>query len=308
MCGMNKHQSAYINFLIKFLRPIKPLKIVIDCSNGATGPIVNKIFKNSKFSNFEIINSAPDGNFPAHGPDPLKGNAFKKIASFVLEQKADMGIIFDADGDRAFFIDNRGKKINPDTIAKLFIWHLKPKKIVVDVRTGWIINDHKPQTTNHKLFESKVGRYFVERLMKKNKADFGVEHSGHYYFKSFYYFDSGIFSAIQVINAVSKLPYSLADFVDLLPRYYSRDINFKLNSKRDYSAIMKKIEDKYREFALTASRLDGLKMEIKKPSGRFWFNIHFSNTEPVVRLTIEAQSSKILAVEGRFLANLLTKA
>lgn len=305
---MNKYQNAYIFFLLKFIKPRRRLKVIVDCSNGAAGSIVHKIFKNSKFLNFKIINSTADGNFPAHGPDPLRGNAFKKASSFVLEQKADVGIVFDADGDRAFFIDNRGRKINPDVIAKLFVWYLKPKKIVVDARTGWLVT--KSQATSYKpqVINSKVGRYFVEQLMKKNKADFGAEHSGHYYFKTFYYFDSGIFSAIQAINAVSKLPYSLADFVDLLPQYYSKDVNFRLNSKRDYSATIGKIENRYKKFAVKTSRLDGLKMEIKKPSGRFWFNIHFSNTEPVIRLTIEAQSSKILAVEARNLANLLTKA
>ncbi len=296
---MNKYQSAYINFLIKFLKPAKPLKIILDCSNGAAGPVVDKVFNNSKLLNFKIINSVADGNFPGHGPDPLKGNALKKISAFVLKQSADMGIVFDADADRAFFVDNRGRKINPDVIARLFIWHLEPKKIVADARTGWLVRERK-------VVESKVGRYFVERLMKEKNADFGTEHSGHYYFKKFYYFDSGIFSAIQAVNAVSKLPYSLSDFIDLSPQYYSNETNFKLNAKRNYTAILKKISTRYQKFARSFSWLDGLRMEIKKPSGGFWFNIHFSNTESVIRLTIEAQSPKILTTEERILANLLS--
>jgi len=304
---MNKYLNAYSKFLKKQIYLNKPLKVVIDCSNGAVGLIVYKIFKNNKFLDFKIINSKPDGNFPAHGPDPLKGGAFKKTSAFVLGQKADLGIIFDADGDRVFFVDNRGRKIDPDIIARLLIWHLKPKKIVVDVRTGWLVHQFKIENLKIKIFPSKVGRYFIQKLMKEKNADFGVEYSGHYYFKNFYFFDSGILAAIEVINAVSKLPYSLADFVDLLPQYYSSEKNFKLNANYNYSAILKKIENKYKPFAIAISRLDGLKMEIKKPSGRFWFNIHFSNTEPLVRLTIEAQSSKILAGEAKILANLLRK-
>ncbi len=304
---MTKYRQIYVSFLKKFLNPQRKTNVVIDCSNGAAGEIIRQLTTNDSQLTTHIINERPDGNFPAHGPDPLKGNAFKKTSSLVLEQKADIGIIFDADGDRAFFIDNRGRKINPDVVAKLLIWYLKPKKIIVDTRTGWLVNQFKIENLKFKIFTSRVGRYFVQKLMKEKNADFGAEHSGHYYFKNFYYFDSGIFSAIQAINAVSKLPYSLADFVDLLPQYYSREINFRLNSKRDYSTAIKKIEDKYKRFALTISRLDGLKMEIQKPLGRFWFNIHFSNTEPVIRLTIEAQSPKILAVEARNLADLLTK-
>jgi len=305
--GMNKYLSAYINFLTKNLKPVRPLKIILDCSNGAVGPIAHKVFKNKKFLNFKIINSAPNGNFPAHGPDPLKKDAFKKLKTVVLKEKADLGVIFDADGDRAFLSDNRGRKTNPDAIARLLIWHLKPKKVVVDARTGWLVHQFKIENLKFKIFPSKVGRYFVQKLMKENNADFGAERSGHYYFKKFYFFDSGIFAATQAINAVSKLPYSLADFVDLLPQYYSSETNFKLNAKYDYSAILRKIEDRYKNFAVATSRLDGLKMEIKKPSGGFWFNIRLSNTEPVIRLTIEAQSPKILATEGRNLVNLLKK-
>lgn len=302
---MNKYQNSYIKFLSKFLYPERSLKIIIDCSNGAAGPIAKKVFKNNKLLNFRIINRSADGNFSAHGPDPLKGNAFKNLSSLVLKQRADLGVVFDADGDRAFFADNYGRKINPDAITRLLIWRLKPKKMVIDARTGWLINQFKIENLKFKIFTSKVGRYFVQKLMKKNNADFGAEHSGHYYFKKFYFFDSGIFAAIQVINAVSKLPYSLADFVDLLPVYYSKEIDLKIKEKKDYSAILKKIQNLYRKSAKTISHLDGLKMEMSGPSGKWWFNIHFSNTESVVRLTIESDSEKILAVERKKLVKLL---
>ena len=262
---MNKYQFEYIKFLSKFIEPQRQLKVIVDCSNGAAGPIAKKVFKNNKLLDFRIINWSADGNFSAHGPDPLKGNAFKNLSSLVLKQRANLGVVFDADGDRAFFVDNYGRKINPDAIARLLIWHLKPKKVVIDARTGWLVT--KLQVTSYKLqvINSKVGRYFVQKLMKEKNADFGAEHSGHYYFKKFYFFDSGIFAAIQVINAVSKLPYSLADFVDLLPVYYSKEINLKINKKKDYRLALKKIQNKYKRSAKSVSRLDGLKMEISSP-------------------------------------------
>ena len=295
---MNKYLNAYLEFLKRHINLDKPLKVVVDCSNGAIGPIAKKVFKNNKLLDFRIINWSADGNFSAHGPDPLKGNALKNLGSLVLGQRADLGVVFDADGDRAFFVDNYGRKINPDAIARLLIWYLKPKKIVVDVRTGWLVHQFK-------IFTSRVGRYFVQKLMKEKNADFGAEHSGHYYFKKFYFFDSGIFAAIQVINAVSKLPYSLADFVDLLPVYYSKEINLKINKKKDYRLALKKIQNKYKRSAKSVSRLDGLKMEISSPKYEWWFNIHFSNTESVVRLTIESDSEKILAVEQKNLVKIL---
>ena len=155
--------------------------------------------------------------------------------------------------------------------------------------------------------------------MRQKNADFGAERSGHYYFKNFFYAESGILAAIEVINAVSRLPYKLADFIDLLPQYYrSGEISVGCQvSSVKIQSLFKKIERKYsrdipRESASTTkksasirfykiSHLDGLTMEFKN----WWFNIHHSNTESLLRLNIEAKSKKILQREKKKLVKVL---
>ena len=312
-----KFIKLYADFLSRSIRIERPLKVVFDCSNGTAGPTIQKLkIKNLKL---KIINEIPDGNFPAHGPDPLKRLAIYDLRSAVLKRKADLGVIFDADADRVFFIDNRGRFVDPDAIARLLIWQLKPKKVIIDVRTGWLIKKFKIQNSpkqmlriatgqaKFKISISKVGHYFIEKLMRKDKADLGVERSGHYYFKDFFYADAAILAAIHIINAVSKLPYSLADFVDLLPRYYRKgEINIRhqipgVRCQELFKKIEKSLKAKNYKLKARVSRLDGLTMEFDN----WWFNLRPSNTEPLIRLSIESDSKRILIRQRKQLTKLI---
>jgi len=307
-----KYLNLYTDFLKKFLNPKCKLKVVFDCSNGTTGLILKKLkIENLKL---KIINSIPDGNFPAHGPNPWTKDAMNQIRREALHRKADLGIIFDADGDRVFFIDNLGRVVEPDAIARLLIWQLQPKKVVIDVKTGWLVKKIKNQKSKIKIIESKVGHYFIKKLMRKIEADLGVEKSGHYYFKKFFYCDAGILTAIEIINAVSRLPYSLANFSDLLPQYYrSGELNFKIeNPKQFIKIIEEKFKSKTTNYKLQITNyLDGLTMEFKGwPASRslgegWWFNLRPSNTEPLIRLNIEAKDLKTLNNKKRELINIL---
>ncbi|MEK9154576.1 MAG: hypothetical protein AAB596_00680 [Patescibacteria group bacterium] len=316
------HLEIYTNFLKKFLNPHKKLKAVFDCSNGTTGPILKQLTsKNLRLTTY-FINNEPNGNFPAHGPDPLKKNAMSDLRLAILHHKADLGIIFDADGDRMFLMDDCGRFINPDVTAKLLIWRLKSKKIIVDVSTGWLIrrgitnnesgiNNKKinPIIHNSKfIIQSRVGHYFIKNLMRKKNIDFAAERSGHYYFshqnpgEEKLYFDSGILAAVHIINAVSKLPYKLPAFNDLLPQYYrSGEINIKGNA----GSLIKKIEEQYKNQALKISHIDGLTMEFNSPAGEWWFNLRPSNTEPLIRINIETTSKALLEKKKKELIGLL---
>ena len=300
--------KIYADFLKKKLSPQKKLKVVFDCSNGTTGLILKQLITNNKQLITHFINDKIDGNFPAHGPNPSEIGALEQLQTAVLKEKADLGAIFDADGDRVFFIDNLGIFIDADVIGRLLIWHLNPKKIVIDTRAGWLIK--KLTANNLQLTISRAGHYFIKKLMRKIKADFGAEKSGHYYFaikeadKEKLYIDSGILAAVEAINAISKLPYSLADFNDLLPQYYrSGEINININSVNiqtqpdNINEILKKIEENFKnQFTdqLKISYIDGLTIESAPPTGGWWFNLRPSNTEPVLRLNIEAENQEIL--------------
>lgn len=314
----NKFIKIYAEFLKKFLKPAKPLKVVFDCSNGTAGLILNYL-KTKKLKTV-FINDKPNGNFLVHGPNPWARGAMNHLKKEVLRQKADLGIIFDADGDRVFFIDNLGRSIEPDAIARLLIWQIQPKKIVYDVRTGWLVR--KIATQNSQLTTSRAGHFYIKKLMQKIKADLGVEKSGHYYYKKFFYCDAGILTAIEIINAVSKLPYSLADFANLLPQYFrSGEINIKMNYElrsKNYEFLFKKIKDFYKlkpktQNLKTINYLDGLTMEFsddpasRSPGGSWWFNLRPSNTEPLIRLNIESESQKILQKEKNNLIRIISR-
>ena len=326
------HITIYANFLKRFLNPKRKLKVVFDCSNGTTGMILKRL--KIKDLRFKIINDEPDGNFPAHGPNPWAEDAMNQLKKEVLRRKADLGIIFDADGDRVFFVDNLGHVVEPDVIARLLIWQLQPKKVVFDIRAGWLVK--KIQDLRFKIYESRVGHFYIKKLMRKTGADLGVEKSGHYYFKKFFNCDAGILTAIEIINAVSKLPYSLAYFSDLLPQYYrSGEINIKIKNSNPKSQkfLLKKIEKYFKSKTTNPDarsglrlkhrsyKLDGLTMEFEGwPASRslgegglasrslsegWWFNIRPSNTEPLIRLNIEAESQKILEEKKKELMNFL---
>lgn len=315
------YQELYANFLKKFLKPQKPLKVVFDCSNGTTGIILGKLFqlnveskkikgdklKTNSLINYKLINEIPDGNFPAHSPNPLDRNVLGDLKFAMRKNKADLGVIFDADGDRTFFIDDKLRLIDPQEIAHLLIWHLRPKKIIIEPRIGYLIN--KGIDPKIKISLSRVGHYFFKIKMRKENADFGCERSGHIFLKKFFYADTGILTAIEVINAISKLPYKFSDFIDLLPKYYDTgEINIKHKLKiNEFKKILDKVkkiyslDNKYK--ILNTNQLDGLTMKFND----HWFNIRPSNTEPVVRIVVEAIDRQTLAKEKKKLLDTIRK-
>jgi len=336
---MNKNHffELYADFLRGFLKLKKPVKVVFDCSNGTTGLVLKKLFLISLCHSREsgnpenidpsskagmtgayhkiesvLINDNPDGNFPAHGPDPLAEGAKNQLKKEVRKQKADLGVIFDADGDRVFFIDNHGGAVSSDEVAYALMKNFKPP-YPVNVNASWLIKKIKG------TFAARTGHYFFKKIMKEKKSVFGAEFSGHFYFKDFFYCDSGIFAAIQMINFVSKLisghqmsrnivipagdlakrdnirtfdvqklKTDLATWRGKLPKYYhSGEINLKVADK---IAAMGRLEEKYGNKAKMISKLDGIWMEFTD----WWFNARPSNTEDILRLSVEAMSKKVM--------------
>ena len=268
--------NLYANFLKRLIGPRKRLTVVFDSSNGTTGPVLKRAFKHHLVKSI-YLNSRPDGNFPAHGPDPTKEEAIAGFQAAVKKNKADIGVAFDADGDRAVFIDNLGRVVSSDTIIYLLIWHLNPKKAVIDAWGGWLI----------------------KKIMRKRAVDLGGENSGHYNFKEFFYCDSGIFTAVQVINAISKLPYQFSDFINFLPSYYRSKLSFPIRGDKD--DLIKKIRLFYEKQSPSISRLDGLTMIFKD----WWFNLRPSNTEPIIKLYLESTVKNLLTDKTKELKNLI---
>lgn len=276
----SKYLKIYINFLKKFSSVKKPLKLVLDCSNSTTGFVLKKLkVPNSKFI---ILNSRVDGNFPAHGPNPLQKGAVAEAKKSVIKNKADFGAVFDGDGDRAVFIDNKGKRVSPHVVAMLFFKNHKPP-YVADIYTYYLLKlAGYPKIK--KVIPSLVGTKFIKENMKKKKASVGVEYSAHYYFKNFFYSDSGVLGIIKAMNVLSQESRKLSSLVSELPVVYFEQFNIKRKAPlKKYISEFKKKFSKAK-----VSRLDGVTFEEKG-----WvLNIRESHTEPLFRIFIAARSQK----------------
>lgn len=289
----NKYLNSYLKFLRGKADIKKPLKIVMDCSNGPAGLVLEKLkIPNSKFY---ILNSKIDGRFPAHGANPLERGGMDQAAEEVLRQKADLGVVFDADADRALFIDNKARKLPSYVIAFLFSLAHQPP-FVADVYVFKSLE--YAGLLNGKTYPSKVGTFNIKKEMGRRKASVGSEYSGHFYFKDFFSADSGILAAIKTLNILSQLPYSLADFYDLLPEFYSEQFNVRV---KNVPKTMKKVKTAYGRRSLKTSRLDGLSFDFRE-----WFLIvRPSNTEPVVRFFVASRNKPVFKKEIKKIKSLI---
>ncbi len=289
---MKSHIDSYAEFLSGKLDIRRKFRVVADCSNGTAGSVFGKLKDEGGNLEVILINERPDGNFPAHGPNPLLPGAMTELEKRVRKEDADLGIAFDADGDRVFFIDNLGRPIDANEAGYILAQVFQPPFVVSEI-ASWRLKKMDGASA------SRVGHYFFKNLMRERNASLGLEHSGHFYFRDFYYCDSGILAAVEVMNFSSSLETGLSSWLDSLPPYHrSGEINFSAQGgpasgwKED---ILDKIENKYRGKASRISRLDGLTLEFNlQDGGEYWINVRASNTENLLRLNVEAFSPEIL--------------
>ncbi len=285
----------YVNFLTKDLPFIK-LRVVADASSGASGQILRPIFE--KLGG-ELIpqNFEPDGNFPAHAPDPWQDNAFTKLASNVLKDKANLGVIFDGDGDRIFFVDEKGEPISSDLIMALLSNYFLSKEkgvIVYDVRSSKIVEETIKAGGGQGQI-SRVGHSFFKKMMADKNAIFGGEGSGHYYFRETGFVDDAVYAMMKILQIIQLSGKTLSELAAPFRKYFrSGEINFEVAEKE---ALLKRIEQNYKKMkGVKIQKIDGLSVEFWNPKKMpsWWFNIRPSNTEPLVRLNIEASSEELL--------------
>ncbi|MFH0712315.1 MAG: hypothetical protein V2A55_00425 [Candidatus Jorgensenbacteria bacterium] len=279
----NNYVKLYVNFLKKHADVKKPLKVVVDCSNGPAGLVLKEL----KLPNIEliIINSRVDGRFPAHNPNPLEPHALDDAEKTVKKYRADFGAVFDADADRVFFIDNLGR-LMPFHAATYLLSFENDPPYVGDIYVAEVMN----HLNIIKVNASKVGTYYIRKTMKKTGASLGAEFSRHYFFKETKNADSGILALIKALNSLSKKPYTAAQFTDLVPEFYYGLFNKKTENP---AALMGKIMRNYRKKALRISRLDGFLFDF----GNWLLVVRSSNTEPLLRLFVGSKDKKVFQKE-----------
>ncbi len=270
------YRNLYVKYLTQFADFKKPLRVVLDCSNGTAGVVLKYLkFPNSKFI---ILNSKIDGRFPAHGPNPLLKGATNQAAREILKQKADLGAVFDADADRVVFLDELGKVMPVHAVTFLLSLKAKPP-YVADTYLTKILKHLKLLNP----YPSQVGTYFVKRMMKKIRASLGIEFSGHYYFRETKNTDSAILTVIKVMNILSELPYKMSQFSDLLPDFYFEQWNVRTENPKK---ILKKIKSYSKRGVV--------------------FIVRPSNTEPLVRFFLGSKDKKVFQKEIKKLKTLLS--
>jgi phosphomannomutase len=293
--------KEYVRFILKDfnLESFQPLKIVIDTANAVSGILIPEIFKKTKQKIYHLY-SKLDGSFPNHNPDPLIKENLKTICQVVKTKKADLGVAFDGDGDRIFFIDEKGEVVSGDLItAKISELILKknPKeKILYDIRSSNIVRETIEKAGGRPV-EGRIGHSFIKEKMRKENIIFAGELSGHYYLREHYFCETPLFVLLRIIEEISREKKTLSEIISPFRKYFhSGEINFKVKNKEK---VLGEIEKKFKTGKI--SKLDGIRIDF----GDWWFLVRSSHTEPVLRLVIEAKTKKLLKEKAHFLSNFL---
>ncbi len=273
---------------LRFIEPeqVKPLRVVADGGNGMAGPMVGPLLERL---GLDLVTAywEPDGEFPDHEPNPLLPENREFIMRRVVEEEADLGIAWDGDADRCFFIDDTGKFVDGDFMTALLAESLLRKSpgeaILYDLRASRAVADtvEKAGGTAHR---NRVGHAFFKTRMRDEGMMFGGEVSGHYYFRDFYCADSGTIPALLILELLSVEDRKLSE---LLEPYRSRYfISGEINSEvEDAEARLKEIEERYSDARI--DHLDGVSIDYDD----WHFNVRSSNTEPLMRLCLESLAS-----------------
>ncbi len=294
-CGSVQEIDVYEEFQASVLKMIdhdviKPLKVVVDGGNGMAGPMVGPLLDHLGLDLIETY-WTPDGNFPDHEPNPLLPENRRFIIEKVLETGADLGIAWDGDADRCFFIDDTGEFVDGDFLTALLAESLlrknqnptHPSAILYDVRASWAVPD-TVKRVGGEPYINRVGHAFFKTRMREEGSLFGGEVSGHYYFRDFYCADSGTIPALLILEQLSLHGKRLSE---LLAPYRERYfISGEINSEvADQQAKMREIAERYSD--AKQSWLDGVSIDYED----WHFNVRSSNTEPLLRLCLESLRS-----------------
>ena len=283
-------KEEYVNYFASFANfGDKKFKIVIDFANGM-GILEGKIFE--KFSdNLEITKLYEnfDGNFPNHEANPLKIETLRDLQKKVQETGADLGIAYDGDADRVGFVDEEGKIIPMDLvtglIAKIILEKKPGAKIFYDLRSSKAVKEYIEENGGRAL-ECPVGHANIKKIMREQGGIFAGELSGHYYFQENYLAEASTLAAIFLLNAMAEAGKKISELIKSLQRYFhSGEINSEVKEK---DAVIARLKEKYADGKI--SELDGIKIEYPD----WWFNVRPSNTEPVLRLNLEANTKEMM--------------
>jgi phosphomannomutase len=279
--------EQYVERVLSFVEPetIRPLKVVVDAANGMAGVMLPPVLEHLPQLDVVRCYFEPDGTFPNHEPNPLLPENREFIVRKTLEEQADFGVAFDGDADRCFFVDDSGEFVPGDFVTALFAESVLAKepgaKVIYDVRASWAV----PQTIERAggvPLINRVGHAFIKHRMREDGAAFGGEVSGHYYFRDFSQADSGVVPFLLMLQLLSERGQKLSEILrPFRERFF---ITGELNTPvEDVDAKLAELEERFGAEG-TVGHLDGLSVD----ADDWHFNVRPSNTEPLLRLNLEA--------------------
>ena len=290
--GVEKHcdmLEEYVDHLFSLvdLTAIRPLKIVIDAGNGMAGYTAPAVFKRLNAEVIEMYFDL-DGTFPNHEANPIEPANLVDLQKAVKKHGADIGLAFDGDADRCFLVDEKGALVNPSALTSLIasreLSRYPGSNIIYNLISSRAVKEVVEENGGTAI-RSRVGHSYIKKLMAESNAVFGGEHSGHFYFRDFWRADSGMLAALHAIAALGESKKSLSSLLSTFNRYHSSgEIN---STVADAQASMKIIEELYGTLKdVSVDHLDGLTIN----GDNWWFNLRASNTEPLLRLNVEAST------------------
>jgi len=270
---------------------LRPLKVVVDAGNGMAGKMVPPIFERLPFEYIPMYFEL-DGNFPNHAPSPIEPENTEALRKRVVEEEADFGVAFDGDADRVFVIDEKGEVISGDLLATLVAKNVLQKEPGATIVYSAVCSKALPELVEREggtAIRSKAGHSIIKPQMRKHDAAFGGEHSGHFYFRDNYFADSGIIAMLTVAELISNQEKLVSELLSPIDPYVrSGEINSEVEDQQE---VLHNVEEYYTERgAANVDHLDGLTVEFSD----WWFNLRPSNTEPLLRLNVEAENHETM--------------
>jgi phosphomannomutase len=284
---------AYVDRVMSFIdvSSIRPLKVVVDAANGMAGAMLPPVLDRLAAVDAVRCYFEPDGSFPNHEPNPLLPENREFIVAKTLEEGADLGVAFDGDADRCFFVDDTGEFVPGDFATALLAESILAKdpgaKIIYDVRASWAVPEAIERAGGTALM-NRVGHAYIKHRMRKEDAAFGGEVSGHYYFRDFSQADSGVVPFLLMLELISKRGLKLSEILrPYRERYF---LTGELNTPvADVALKLQELKERYAQEG-TVSHLDGISVDAHD----WHFNVRPSNTEPLLRLNLEARSEELM--------------
>jgi len=295
--------TDYLNFNFDLFKisKFKSLKIVIDTANATPGILIPYLKEKLPVKIFTIFENL-DGNFPNHIPDPSRAENLRFLKKEVIKRRADFGVAFDGDGDRVVFINEKGEAIPGDFITAIiskFLLKEKPgEKILYDIRSSKVVEEVIKNNGGIPVI-NRIGHSFIKERMREENILFGGEFSGHYYLRDQYFFEAPIFVLLKILEIISKTGKKISQLVKPFQKYFhSGEINFELKNKEK---ILEKLEKKYQKGKIL--KIDGLRVDFPN----WWFLARPSQTEPVLRLSIEAKAKDLMKKKKNELVSLILR-